>query len=263
MPRLSHTGIFAFALTIATFGICEAKTHVVTPGETLNSIAQTGRLSPETISALNQLESAADLRPGQVIALDRESTENLPVPKAAIEAAKARLAAADVAAQPRAGADLAMWDGQAEPAKPAAVKTAASSPLHRFAAHIAARTTAIASSLTRNALRFIGVPYVFGGTSANGFDCSGYVQHVFAMLGHHLPRTADAQYAAGRPIDGTMIAGDLVFFQTYERGPSHVGIYLGDGKFVHASSSHGVTVSALSEGYWRSRYLGAKRVAAQ
>ncbi len=263
MPRLSHTGIFAFALMIATVGVSEAKTHVVTPGETLASIAQTERLSPESIAELNQLEGTVDLRPGQVIALDRESTEALPVPKAAVEAAKARLAAADVAAQPRAGADLAMWDAQAAPVKPAAVKSAALSPLRRFAAHIAARTTAIASNLTRNALRFIGVPYVFGGTSTNGFDCSGYVQHVFAMLGHRLPRTADAQYAAGRPVDGTMIAGDLVFFQTYERGPSHVGIYLGDGKFVHASSSHGVTVSALSEGYWRSRYLGAKRVAAQ
>ena len=263
MPRLSHAGLFAFALMIATVGMSEAKTHVVNPGETLTSIAQTERLSPETIAELNQLESAADLRPGQVIALDRESTDALPVPKAAIEAAKARLAAADVAAQPRAGADLAMWDTQAPNLKPAVLKTAASGPLHRFAAHIAARTTAIASSLTRSALRFIGVPYVFGGTSSNGFDCSGYVQHVFALLGRHLPRTADAQYAAGRPIDGTMIAGDLVFFQTYERGPSHVGIYLGDGKFVHASSSHGVTVSALSEGYWRARYLGAKRVATQ
>jgi cell wall-associated NlpC family hydrolase len=248
---------------IASIGVSEAKTHVVNPGETLTSIAQAERLSPETIAELNQLESAADLRPGQVIALDRESTDTLPVPKAAIEAAKARLAAADVAAQPRAGADLAMWDAQAATVKPAALKTAASGPLHRFAAHIAARTSAIASSLTRSALRFIGVPYVFGGTSSNGFDCSGYVQHVFALLGRHLPRTADAQYAAGRSIDGTMIAGDLVFFQTYERGPSHVGIYLGDGKFVHASSSHGVTVSALSEGYWRARYLGAKRVTAQ
>ena len=264
MPRLSLTGIFAFALMIASVGVSEAKTHVVTPGETLTSIAATERLTPETIVALNQLESATDLRPGQVIALDRESTESLPVPQAAIEAAKARLAAADVASQPRAGADLAMWESaKDESAKPAApAKIASSGPLHRFAAHIAARTSAIASSLTRNALRFIGVPYVFGGTSTTGFDCSGYVQHVFAMLGRHLPRTADAQYAAGRTIDGTMIAGDLVFFQTYERGPSHVGIYLGDGKFVHASSSHGVTVSALSEGYWRTRYLGAKRVAA-
>ena len=250
---------------VASASVSEAKTHVVTPGEMVTSIAQIERLSPETIASLNQLESASDLRPGQILALDRDSTESLPVPQAAIDAAKARLAAADVAAQPRAGADLAMWDAETKDvasAKPAmeSKKSSSSGSLHRFAAHIAARTTAIASSLTRNALRFIGVPYVFGGTSTHGFDCSGYVQHVFAMLGQHLPRTADMQYAAGRAIDGTMIAGDLVFFQTYEPGPSHVGIYLGDGKFVHASSSHGVTVSALSEGYWRARYLGAKRI---
>ena len=111
-------------------------------------------------------------------------------------------------------------------------------------------------------MKFLGVPYVFGGTSTHGFDCSGYVQHVFAMVGISLPRTADAQYDAGHPAIGGPRAGDLVFFQTYAEGPSHVGIYLGKGKFVHASSSHGVMVSNLSDSYWATRYLGAKRLIA-
>lgn len=131
-----------------------------------------------------------------------------------------------------------------------------------FAGGVLARTSKIANQLTKSALRFLGVPYVFGGTSTSGFDCSAYVQHVFAMVGVSLPRTADAQYYAGRPTLGGMRPGDLVFFQTYEPGPSHVGIYLGNGQFAHASSSHGVTVSNLSDSYWRARYIGAKRLLA-
>jgi cell wall-associated NlpC family hydrolase len=131
--------------------------------------------------------------------------------------------------------------------------------LGKFASRILSRTTTIARNLTRDALRFLGTPYVFGGTTSSGFDCSAYVQHVFAMIGISLPRTADAQYYAGRRIKGGMKVGDLVFFQTYEPGPSHVGIYIGHGKFVHASSSHGVMVSDLSNSYWQARYLGAKR----
>jgi len=129
----------------------------------------------------------------------------------------------------------------------------------RFASRVLARTSSIAQRLTKSALRFLGVPYVFGGTSTSGFDCSGYVQHVFAMLGIHLPRTADAQYYAGARVR-SLRPGDLVFFQTYEPGPSHVGIYLGHGHFVHASSSHGVMVSSLSDAYWANRYLGAKNL---
>jgi cell wall-associated NlpC family hydrolase len=131
----------------------------------------------------------------------------------------------------------------------------------RFTGGILARTSRIAEGLTRSALRFLGVPYVFGGTSTAGFDCSGFVQHVFAMMGIGLPRTADAQYDVGRPTLGGPRAGDLVFFDTYG-GVSHVGIYLGGGKFVHASSSHGVMVSRLSDSYWASRYVGAKRLIA-
>ncbi|MFN2459848.1 MAG: C40 family peptidase [Candidatus Velthaea sp.] len=137
------------------------------------------------------------------------------------------------------------------------------SPVRRFASGIIARSSAIASNLTRSAMRFVGTPYAFGGTSAGGFDCSGYVQHVFAMLGVRLPRTADAQYDAGKRIaDAGMRKGDLVFFHTYASGVSHVGIYLGDNKFIHSSSSHGVMVSSMHDSYWSARYLGAKRVGA-
>jgi cell wall-associated NlpC family hydrolase len=149
-------------------------------------------------------------------------------------------------------ADVKMWLG--EPRK--ATRTAS---IRRFARGIVNRTSSIAASLTRNAMRFIGTPYVFGGTSPSGFDCSGYTQHIFAMLGIHLPRTADAQYYSARRIRGDMTPGDLVFFETYEPGPSHVGIYIGGGRFIH-SSSHGVMISRLGDSYWASRYIGAKRV---
>ena len=131
----------------------------------------------------------------------------------------------------------------------------------RFTGGILARTSRMAIALTRSALRFLGVPYSFGGTTTAGFDCSGFVQHVFAMLGISLPRTADAQYGAGHRAVGGPKPGDLVFFDTYG-GVSHVGIYLGKGKFVHASSSHGVMVSRLSDSYWAARYVGAKRLIA-
>jgi cell wall-associated NlpC family hydrolase len=135
------------------------------------------------------------------------------------------------------------------------------SGIDRFAGAVLERTSKIARELTRSALRFLGAPYAFGGTTASGFDCSGFVQHVFALLGIGLPRTADAQYDVGRPAVGGPRVGDLVFFDTYG-GVSHVGIYLGRGKFVHASTSHGVIVSRLSESYWAARYVGAKRLIA-
>ena len=131
----------------------------------------------------------------------------------------------------------------------------------RFTGGILARTSRMAEQLTHSALRFLGVPYVFGGTSTSGFDCSGFVQHVFAMMHIALPRTADAQYDVGRATRGGPRAGDLVFFDTYG-GVSHVGIYLGEGRFVHASSSHGVMVSKLSDSYWAARYVGSKRLIA-
>lgn len=119
----------------------------------------------------------------------------------------------------------------------------------------------ISRRVVASSMNYIGVPYVFGGTSPSGFDCSGYVRYVFASAGIYLPRTADAQYEVGMPISSSeLVPGDLVFFSTYEYGPSHVGIYLGDGSFINASSSRGVAIDSLYSGYWGSCYIGARRV---
>ncbi len=254
------TGLFVFAFVASSVAVCEARTHIVIPGESIAAIAAQNNMSAAELARLNDLEGPARLRPGSLLALDARSTVALIDPAKAAQN-RARLAQADLALIPTAGADLAMWG--AEPAAPVAAsgaKLTQKVSLQRLASRFVARTSVVAKSLTKNAMRFMGVPYVFGGTSANGFDCSGFVQHVFAMIGRQLPRTADAQFYAGSKIVGNMVAGDLVFFQTYEPGPSHVGIYIGDGKFAHASSSHGVTVSHLNDSYWSARYLGAKRV---
>lgn len=117
-----------------------------------------------------------------------------------------------------------------------------------------------ARGLINVAFQYLGVPYVFGGTSPWGFDCSGFTQFVFRQCGISLPRTADVQYYNYPKVSSSNLRpGDLVFFETYEPGPSHCGIYIGGGEFIHAGSSTGVTVATLFGGYWGSRYIGAAR----
>ena len=119
----------------------------------------------------------------------------------------------------------------------------------------------ISRSIIQTSMNYIGVPYVFGGTTPNGFDCSGYVRYVFSNAGIYLPRMADEQYAVGSYVSmNELTAGDLVFFSTYEAGPSHVGIYLGNGNFINASSSRGVAIDSLNSSYWGSCYIGARRI---
>ena len=118
------------------------------------------------------------------------------------------------------------------------------------------------SNLIGFAERFLGTPYVYGGTSPNGFDCSGYTQYVFKQMGYELNRTAAAQSTQGTTVNhGEWQAGDLLFFRYYGgAGINHVGIYIGNGVFIHASSSQGVTVSSLDNSYWASHYHGCRRV---
>jgi len=106
-------------------------------------------------------------------------------------------------------------------------------------------------------------PYVFGGNNPRfGLDCSSFTMYVYRKLGINLPRTARAQFNVGVPVDiRNLKVGDLVFFRTYARYPSHVGIYIGNGRFIHFSSMyHGLAISSLSDRYFRRRFIGAKRV---
>jgi peptidoglycan DL-endopeptidase LytE len=119
-----------------------------------------------------------------------------------------------------------------------------------------------ADALMQTAMGFRGVPYRNGGTDPAGFDCSGFVQYVFAQHGLALPREVQQQYAFGEPIDpkdaGT---GDLIYFSTVGDGATHVGLVVDSDRFVHAPSSKGVVrVERFSARYWAERLVGIKRL---
>jgi len=123
------------------------------------------------------------------------------------------------------------------------------------------RNTLIKSRIVSTAARYLGVPYVWGGVTPEGFDCSGFVQFVYAMQGISLPRTADMQYEIGAMIASRQLQpGDIVYFSTYAPGPSHNGIYIGGGRFISATSSRGIVIDRLDSSYWGARYFGAQRI---
>jgi|SRR5690349_4184422 cell wall-associated NlpC family hydrolase len=122
--------------------------------------------------------------------------------------------------------------------------------------------SAIGYSITGTALGLRGTPYRNGGADPSGFDCSGFVQYVFAQHGVIVPRQVIDQFRAGKDVaPAQLLPGDLVFFTTVAPGASHVGIAIGGDEFVHAPSSTGeVRVEHLSAAYWTTRFIGARRV---
>ena len=122
---------------------------------------------------------------------------------------------------------------------------------------------ATASDVSATATKYLGTPYVYGGTTTSGLDCSGFTSKVFADLGVKLNRTSGSQYQQGTAVaKSDLQVGDLLFFNTSGKGISHVAIYIGDSKMIHSQTGKGVSYSSINDPYyWGSRYIGAKRVA--
>ena len=116
------------------------------------------------------------------------------------------------------------------------------------------------------AMGYLGVPYVYGGSSSRGFDCSGFTMYIYGLLGYSLPHSATSQWdTVGEYVErADLQPGDLVLFcdpsRSNGKACSHVGIYIGNNEFIHASSSEGVRINSLSESYYNGYYKGAKRV---
>ncbi|WP_310551135.1 C40 family peptidase [Paenibacillus glufosinatiresistens] len=126
---------------------------------------------------------------------------------------------------------------------------------------IATSTYANQTMIESQVSEVIGTPYKYGGSTTTGFDCSGFILHIMDNYKLDLPRTSQTQAKSGSYVaKENLRIGDLVFFNTNGRGISHAGIYMGENKFAHSSSSKGVTISSLSEGYYTNRYVTARRV---
>lgn len=127
---------------------------------------------------------------------------------------------------------------------------------------VLARSVGESPSTVRHALSYLGTRYRYGGSSSRGFDCSGFTSYIYRRHGINLPHSSSAQYRVGTPVSRSELRpGDLVFFRTRGSRISHVGIYIGNGKFVHASSARGrVRIDTLNSGYYKQRYVGARRI---
>jgi cell wall-associated NlpC family hydrolase len=199
-----------------------AATYKVRKGDSLYAIARRNGLTVQELKRLNGLKGDA-LKPGQKLLL-----------------AKATIAAPppEIAASP-------------DPAKLLREESVSRLPEKDL------------DSLTEVAYSYLATPYRFGGSSHQGIDCSSFVRNVFRELNIELPRTAREQYRLGAQVDPEELqCGDLLFFRTYAKYPSHVGIYLGNHKMIHASPrSRRVVITNVDAPYFRSRFIGAKRLA--
>lgn len=121
---------------------------------------------------------------------------------------------------------------------------------------VPAPTVSKAQMVIDEAKKYIGTPYLWGGNTPAGFDCSGFTSYVFNKVGVSIPRTAATQWSGLKAVSSPK-PGDLVFFETYAPGPTHVGIYLGNNQFIQAGSK-GVSIADMTNTYWKPRYLGAR-----
>ncbi|MHB2015514.1 MAG: NlpC/P60 family protein [Candidatus Xenobia bacterium] len=258
-----RTGL-VFVLLAFMLGLAPAKAipYVVQKGDTLHKIARRHHLSMAALRRANPQLHGDVLHPGDRLALPlrrHRMRAHVPMPTRV---------SGEPGEQPRHVLQPLLVVTPAPPYQDTALlvghQVGASFPQPETARpmlvrHLRGSHDLMAARVIARARRQLGVPYVWGGTSWKGADCSGFVMRVYKRYGIPILRTADCQYYQGKPVQ-TPEPGDLVFFSTYLPGPSHVGIYLGHDRFIHASSRQKkVVISSLHDKFFRDHYIGARR----
>lgn len=231
--------------TEATASSSRAASYKVRKGDTLAKVARRTGVSEGELRRLNGIGKGR-LKPGRVLALRAVESDDAATAKLSLKKPLRNLDIYDAKEYEQSLSELMEND----PDRPA-----------DFTKSVKLDVDGV-SELKKTAYSFIGTRYRFGGTTRKGLDCSSFVQHVFRELDVDLPRTAREQFHVGDAVaPGDLQKGDLLFFQTYARFPSHVGIYLGNNKMIHASSrDRRVVISSVDTPYYRARFLGAKRI---
>jgi cell wall-associated NlpC family hydrolase len=210
---------------------------------------------PVTTSDLSQGRPAATRRPFRAIRLLLATAFlGLAFPALAQEVTVPGIGLENISAAAHAAADEQPTPAVAAQANPIANATTAA----------ADKPDSGVQTLLKRALALLGTPYRWGGTATNGFDCSGLVGYVFkTALGIELPRVSRDMANTGQRIDrSALTAGDIVLFRVHGKRVDHVGIYVGNGQFLHApSTGKDVMVSRLDQGYWSGKFMEARRVA--
>jgi cell wall-associated NlpC family hydrolase len=222
----------------------------VQKGDTLGKVARKTGIPLTELKRLNDLHGAKPrLKPGQVLAL--KTSEPFSGPRVRSAGLTRALRNSELFAEDEY--EQTLEDLTADPSKPVDLAKSV---------ELGAKNDQVAA-LKKTAYSFLGARYQFGGSNRNSLDCSSFVQQVFRDMSVSLPRTAREQFTVGDIVSPSNLQkGDLVFFHTYARFPSHVGIYLGGNKMIHASSrDRRVVISSFNTPYYVSRFIGAKRIA--
>lgn len=234
--------------SLATAGEQASRTtYRVKKGESLSRIARRTGVSVAELKRLNGLKGQR-VKPGKVLVLKEADTADTPVRKTAKRYFLKNPDLFDEKEYAQSLAELTEFDPDRSVDLTKNVELKVDTNIKR---------------LKQKAYSFLGARYRFGGSSPTSLDCSSFVQQVFRQMDVQLPRTAREQFHVGNEVvTGNLQKGDLIFFRTYAPFPSHVGIYLGGNKMIHASSrDRRVVISSINTPYYRSRYIGAKRIA--
>ncbi|MDI6828973.1 MAG: NlpC/P60 family protein [Armatimonadota bacterium] len=276
-PALQISLAVAIMLLIAaTTTACASKTYIVRKGDTLGKIAKNFSTTISELERLNNISNIHRIRTGQKLII---STDDQASSQKYVFGAKAKCMQDEV--EVRAGNQVVaiLTKGMeftilARTGNFIRIKLENGRigwvPINTLTAPKPAEPTvdrySIKREIVRTAFAFRGARYRRGGTSRGGFDCSGFVKYVYATKGIKLPHSSKAMFNCGKPVaQSDLQEGDIVFFNhTYRHGISHVGIYIGNRQFIHASSQgRGVRIDSLDQSYYRRRYAGARRMVSE